>query len=193
MTKMWLQFKRANTKCKIQVLLFVTHFHISIIVSFNSSVTHQPRFHNQCQLGPIWGLRSPLIISLHFLIHCIETTWHLPPILWKVGGGGGHIILFMVNIWLVSECSALKKNVNLTRDLKPFLFVCLFVLFCFSIFQASPFPVHTKIPPSPHTHTLSDPFLKLYLRLCNPLLRHCICIMYRKHRIGRKAVNFLEI
>jgi hypothetical protein len=25
------------------------------------------------------------------------------------------------------------------------------------------------------------------------LLRHCICIIYRKHRIRRKAVGLLEI
>jgi hypothetical protein len=43
--------------------------------------------------------------------------------------------------------------------------------------------VQTSFPP------LSDPFLKLDPRLCNILLRHCICIMYRKHRIRRKAVG----
>jgi hypothetical protein len=39
--------------------------------------------------------------------------------------------------------------------------------------------------------SFSDPFLKLDPRPCNLFLLHCICIMYSKHRIGRKAVKRL--
>ena len=43
--------------------------------------------------------------------------------------GWGRILLFMVNILLVTDFSVLKeKNVKLTRDLKHF-FVCLFDFF----------------------------------------------------------------
>ena len=48
-----------------------------------------------------------------FLIHCIETSGvvgHLPPTLWKVGGGWGHILLFMTKMLLVTEFSALKQK-----------------------------------------------------------------------------------
>jgi hypothetical protein len=55
-----------------------------------------------------------------------------------------------------------------------------------SVLQASPLPVHSKSVP-----LLSAPFLKLDPRLCNLYLLHCICIMYSKHRIGRKAVKLL--
>jgi hypothetical protein len=34
---------------------------------------------------------------------------------------------------------------------------------------------------------------KLDLRICSPLLLPCICIMHRNHRIGRIAVELLEI
>ena len=61
--KMWLQCKRSN---KIQELLFVTNFHVPIIVSFNHWTTHQPRQPNQCQPGSTWSLRSRLCTSLHF-------------------------------------------------------------------------------------------------------------------------------
>ena len=78
-----------------------------------------------------------------------------------------------INNWIFSIKA---KNVKLPRGLKPF---CLFVFL--------PLPVHSKSCPP-----LSDPFLKLDPRLCNLLLRHCICIMYSKHRIGRRAVELLE-
>ena len=68
------------------------------------------------------------------------------------------------------------KNVKLPGGLKSF---CLFVFL--------PLPVHSKSCPP-----LSDPFLKLDPRLYNLLLRHCTCIMYSKHWIGRKAVELLE-
>jgi hypothetical protein len=49
-----------------------------------------------------------------FLIDCIETrgvVGHFPPRLSKVGEKeGGHILLFMVNILLVTEFSALEKK-----------------------------------------------------------------------------------
>ena len=60
--KMRAQFKRAN---KIHVLLFIIHFHVPIIVSFNPRTTHQPRFHKQCHPRPNWCLRNPLGTSLH--------------------------------------------------------------------------------------------------------------------------------
>jgi hypothetical protein len=88
---------------------------------------------------PAWTHLRPPKSTTHlaiFLIDCIETrgvVGHLPPTLWKVGGGGGHILLFMVNIVLITEFFSIKEEkVKLTRDLKPFfffffLFVCLFV------------------------------------------------------------------
>ena len=143
----WLQCKRSN---KIHVLLFVTNFHVPIIVSFNHWATHQPHQPNQCQHRSTWGIKA--------------------------------------------KCN------NLPRDLKPFcLFVFIFVfcfLFCFVFFvfllvSFASFPssraVQKSFPPLP------DPFLKLDPRLYNILLRHCICIMYRKHRIRWKAVGLLEI
>jgi hypothetical protein len=59
-------------------------------------------------------------------------------------------------------------------------------LFC--LFVSLPLHVHSKSCPP-----LSDPFLKLDPRLCNLLLRHCICIMYSKHRIGRRAVELSNL
>jgi hypothetical protein len=44
------------------------------------------------------------------------------------------------------------------------------------LFVFLPLPVYSKSCPP-----LSDPFLKLDPRLCNLLLRHCICIMNNKH------------
>jgi hypothetical protein len=41
---MWLQCKRSN---KIHVLLYVTNFHVPIIVSFNHWATHQPHREDQ--------------------------------------------------------------------------------------------------------------------------------------------------
>ena len=64
----WLQCKRSN---KIQELLFVTNFHVPIIVSFNHWATHQPRQPNQCQHGSTWSLRSRLCTSLHFRTHFV--------------------------------------------------------------------------------------------------------------------------
>ena len=108
-------------------------------------------------------------------------------------------LLFMVSIFISNWFFSIKENnVKLTRDLKP-LFVCLFVWFFFKLkkiyiyillvsFSSFPLPVDTK-----RSHPLSDPFLKVYPHLCKLLLRHCICIIYRKHRIGRKAVKYLEI
>ena len=60
--KMRAQFKRAN---KIHVLLFIIHFYVPIIVSFNPRTTHQLRFHNQFHPRPSWCLRNPLRTSLH--------------------------------------------------------------------------------------------------------------------------------
>ena len=96
----------------------------------------------------------------------------------KWQGVGENIFYFLwQQFLLVTEFSAIKqKNVKLPRGLKPF---CLFVFL--------PLPMHSNsFPP------LSDPFLKLDPRLCNLLLRYCICIMYSKHRIGRRAVKLLE-
>ena len=64
----WLQCKRSN---KIQELLFVTNFHVPIIVSFNHWATHQPHQPNQCQYGSTWSLRSRLCTSLHFRTHFV--------------------------------------------------------------------------------------------------------------------------
>jgi hypothetical protein len=44
-----------------------------------------------------------------------------------------------------------EKNVKLTRDLKPSLLVCFFILFCLSVFQASPFLCTKSSPPLPFT------------------------------------------
>ena len=137
------------------VLLFVTNFHVPIIVSFNPQTIHQPRFHNQCQPGPIWGIRSPLRTSLHLLNTLywnLGVVGHLPPTL-ESGWRGETYFIFL-------------RHTTHT---------------------------HNTHPPT-HTHTLSDPFIKLDPRLCSILLRHCsICFMYSKHRIGRKAVELLEI
>jgi hypothetical protein len=71
--------------------------------------------------------------------------------------GWGYILLCMVNILLVTDFSALKKNVKLTRDLKP-LFVLFFCFLFFSIkkthyfacqlFNLPPSCAHQKPPPS---------------------------------------------
>ena len=79
---------------------------------------------------------------------------------------------------LVTEFSALKPKILCYQEVWS-LFVCLLFFL--------PLPVHSK-----SCFPLSDPFLKLDPRLCSPLLRHCICIMYSKHWIGRKAVELLE-
>ena len=73
-------------------------------------------------------------------------------------------------------------------DCKFFLFLFIYVFFL----QTFTPRVNSKWL-TPHTHTPSDSYLKLDLRICNPLLLHCICIMDRKHRIGRIAVELLEI
>ena len=167
---MWLQCKRSN---KIHVLLFVTNFHVPIIVSFNHWATHQPHQPNQCQHGSTWGLRSRLCTSLHFRTHFV----------------------------LVAAFVALKQNVVSYPEVWSlfvclFLFFCLFfVLFCFGFIFTCQFCKLPLFPGSPKEFSppLPDPFLKLDPRLCNILLRHCICIMYRKHRIRRKAVGLLEI
>ena len=150
---------------KIHVLLFVANFHVPIIVSFNHWATHQPYQPNQCQHGSTWSLRSRLCTSLHF----------------------------RTNFVLVAAFFAIKQKVVGYSEVWS-LFVFVFVLFCFGFFllvSFASFPssraVQKGFPP------LSDPFLKLDPRLCNILLRHCICIMYRKHRIRRKAVGLLEI
>jgi hypothetical protein len=67
---------------------------------------------------------------------------------------------------LVAEFSALRQNM--------LCYLEVWSLFCLFVFL--PLPVHSKSCPP-----LSDPFLKLDTRLCNLLLRHCICIMHNKH------------
>jgi hypothetical protein len=83
------------------------------------------------------------------------------------------------------------KNVKLSRGLKPLCYcVCLIVLFFFAcqFCKLSPFQSTPKsLPPLP------DPLVKLNPRLYDPLLRHCICIMCRKHWIRGKAVELLKI
>jgi hypothetical protein len=83
------------------------------------------------------------------------------------------------------------NNVKLPRCLKPFscltvfgVYICLLVIFA----SFSPSCPLQKLP-----LPLSDPFLKLDHHLCYHLLRHCICLMYKKYRIGGKAVELLEI
>jgi hypothetical protein len=146
-------------------LLFVANFHVPIIVSFNHWATHQPHQPNQCQHGSPWGLRSRLCTSLHFRTHFV----------------------------LVAAFFAIKQKVVSYPEVWS-LFVFVFVLFCFGFFllvSFASFPssraVQKSFPPLP------DPFLKLDPRLYNILLHHCICIMYRKHRIRWKAVGLLEI
>jgi hypothetical protein len=145
---MCLPFKRAN---KIHGLLFVTNFHVPILVSFNPAST------TNASLGPFEASEvhySPRYIF--FLINCIETrgvVGHLPPTLWKVGGGsGGHILFFskhFISNWIFS---IKENNVKLTSDLKPFFFFFFFVLFVFMFvyfivlvrFSSFLLPVHTK-------------------------------------------------
>ena len=83
------------------------------------------------------------------------------------------------------------NNVKLPRCLKPFscltvfgVYICLLVIFA----SFSPSCPLQKLP-----LPLSDSFLNLDHHLCNHLLRHCICLMYKKYRIGGKAVELLEI
>jgi len=47
-------------------LLFITHFHVPIIVSLNPRTTHQPRHPKQCKSGPTWDLRNSMRTSLCF-------------------------------------------------------------------------------------------------------------------------------
>ena len=117
----WLQCKRSN---KIHVLLFVTNFHVPIIVSFNHWATHQPHQPNQCQHGSTWSLRSRLCTSLHF----------------------------RTNFVLVAAFFAIKQKVVGYSEVWR-LFVCLFFVFCFvlfwfffylSVLQASPLPEQSK-------------------------------------------------
>ena len=140
---MWLQFKRAN---KIHVLLFVTNFHVPIIVSFNPQTTHQPGFHNQCQPGPIWGLRTHY--SPRYIFNRLHWNQGRRRALGKWVERGGHIWLFMVNIVLVTDFSVLKKKMLSYKEEICEAFVCLFVclfklkkkkLICLSVFQATPF------------------------------------------------------
>jgi len=143
----------------------------------------------------IWSLRSPLYTSLHFFntLHWSQGQSRVlaPNTLESAcGRRGGIFFLFMATILLVTEFSALKQKMLSYQEVWSH-FVC---LFCFVVFACQfcklpPFLGTPKVSPSP----LSDPFLTLDPRLRNLLLRHCKCIMYSKHRIGRKAVELLEI
>ena len=53
--------------------------------------------------------------------------------------------------------------------------------------------VGSRIPPSSKINCEIHTDVQIDLRICSPSLLHCICIMHRKHRIGRIAVELLEI
>jgi hypothetical protein len=104
-----------------------------------------------------------------FVIDCIETrgvVGNLPQTLWKVGRWWRTYFIFygkhFISNWILS---IREKHVKLTRDLKPVVFVCLFVLFCFFIIfyfacqflKFLPSCAHQKLPlhPSPTFRSIS--------------------------------------
>ena len=163
---MWLLLKRA---IKIHVLLYTTYFHVPIIIDFNPRSTHQPCHPKQCKFGPIWNIRISLRISLDFFRRAPQHfgKWV------KKRGGQNYFIFYRKNLISSWIFSMKEKNVILL-DIWS-LFVCFFLFI--SPFMSTP---KTFLP-------LSDPFLKNDPRLCNPLLRHCICKMYRKQSYWTKG------
>jgi hypothetical protein len=144
---MWLQFKRAN---KIHVLLFVTHFHVPIIVSFNPHTN--PASTINASLDPFEASEvhySPRDICnrLHWNQGRRRTLGK-----WVERGGGAYLTFYgkhFISNWFFS---IKENNVKLTRDLKP-LFVCFFVkkklnYFACQFFKLPPSCVHQKLPPS---------------------------------------------
>ena len=83
------------------------------------------------------------------------------------------------------------KNVKLPRCLKPFSCLIVFGVYIWLLVIFASFSPSCPLQKLPIP--LSDPFLKLDHHLCSHLLRHCICLMHEKYRIGGKAVELLEI
>ena len=64
----------SNVQIKYMYCFLLQIFMFQLSSALTPKLQIQPRFHNQCQPGPIWGIRSPLLTSLHLLIDCIETS-----------------------------------------------------------------------------------------------------------------------
>ena len=116
--KVWLPFKRWN---RTHVLLFITNFHVPIIVSFNRRTTHQPPPPKQCKSRPHLDLRCPLHTSLHAfnVLHLNHGYRRAPSTLWRVGEkeGGAKLFYFLrqkiISNWIFRKA----KNVKLPRVL----------------------------------------------------------------------------
>ena len=167
-------------------------FLLHIFISFNPRTTHQI---SQSQTMQVWTHlrpRSPLHTSLDLLSALPLNHGHsrASPAIWLVGeekGGGDYFTGYCRN--LISNCIVSMKAK--TKCCQPLWFF--FYLFTCYFCKLSPL-VSTPNDPPTHTHThLPIHFLKLNLRIGNPLLLHYKCTMHRKHRIGRIEVDLLEI
>ena len=140
------------------------------IFMFQLSSALTPRLHTNpastinASLNPFEA--SMFHYSLHFLIDFIETrgvVGHLPPTLWKVGGGGTYFTFYgkhFISNWIFS---IKEKKCYANKRFEAFLIVCFLFVFYFAC-------RFLKLPSScahQKTHPLSDPFLKLYPHLCN--------------------------
>jgi len=117
-----------------------------------------------------------------FLIDCIETrgvVGHLPPTLWKVGGGGTYFTFYgkhFISNWIFS---IKEKNVKLTRDLKPFFLFAFFLFFLFVVccillvsFSSFPFLCTPKAPPTTFRSISKALSSSLYPFVTPPLHMH---------------------